>query len=127
MSDKGKKTRILVVDDMASMRKVTAHILGALGYGHVEQASDGKAAVLKLERSRFDLVITDWNMPGMSGLQLLKYIRADADLEFMPVLMITTEGSKKQVIEAARAGVNSYIMKPFSGAMLQQKIDKILE
>jgi two-component system chemotaxis response regulator CheY len=127
MADKGKNTRILVVDDMTSMRKVIAHLLGALGYRHVAQACDGKGALLKLERSRFDLVITDWNMPGMNGLQLLKHIRGDAELEHLPVLMITTEGSKRQVIEAATAGVNSYIMKPFSAAMLQQKIDKIFE
>ena len=127
MADNGKQTRILVVDDMAAMRKVIAHLLKALGYNNVDQASDGKGALLKLERSRFDLVITDWNMPAMSGLELLKHIRGDADIKFLPVLMITTEGSKKQVIEAATAGVNSYIMKPFSAAMLQQKIDKIFE
>jgi two-component system chemotaxis response regulator CheY len=122
-----KQLRILVVDDMESMRKVTCHILKALGYTMLGQAADGKAAIIKLQNARFDFVITDWNMPGMSGLDLLKHIRSQPDLELLPVLMITTEGSRKQVLDAAMAGVNSYIMKPFSGAMLKEKIDKIFK
>ena len=122
---KQKDLKILVVDDMESMRKVIRHLLGELGYKNVAQASDGKGAVLKLQSGRYDLVITDWNMPTMSGLQLLKYIRANDELAFLPVLMITTEGSRKQVLDAAMAGVNSYIMKPFSAAMLAEKIEKI--
>ncbi len=122
---KQKDLKILVVDDMESMRKVIRHLLGELGYKNVAQASDGKGALLKFKAARFDLVITDWNMPSMSGLELLKHIRATPDLEFLPVLMITTEGSRKQVLDAAMAGVNSYIMKPFSAAMLAEKIEKI--
>ena len=107
MTNKNKKIKILVVDDMASMRKVTSHILTSLGYSHVDQADDGNSAVIKLRQRDYDLVITDWNMPGMTGLDLLKHIRGNPELGALPVLMITAEGSRKQVIEAARAGVNS--------------------
>ena len=127
MTNKNKKIKILVVDDMASMRKVTSHILTSLGYSHVDQADDGNSAVIKLRQRDYDLVITDWNMPGMTGLDLLKHIRGNPELGALPVLMITAEGSRKQVIEAARAGVNSYIMKPFTGAMLEKKLEKVLE
>ena len=118
--------KILLVDDMESMRKVTCHLLKSLGYTDIFQASDGKGAIILLNRTRFDFVITDWNMPGLSGLDLLKYIRAQDSMATIPVLMITTEGSRKQVIEAAQAGVNSYITKPFSAATLQEKIKKVL-
>ncbi len=117
--------KILVVDDMMAMRKVTCHILKSLGYDNVFQADDGKSAVVKLQNEPFDFVITDWNMPGMCGLDLLKHIRSTQNLQEIPVLMITAEGSRKQVLDAAKAGVNSYIMKPFTGAMLEQKIAKI--
>lgn len=117
--------KILVVDDMMSMRKVTCHILNSLGYSQVEQADDGTTAVKKLEQSNYDFVITDWNMPGMCGLDLLRHIRRTPDISDLPVLMITAEGSRSQVLDAARARVNSYIMKPFTPAMLKQKIEKI--
>lgn len=119
--------KILVVDDMESMRKVTCHLLKALGYNDVHQAADGKVAIMQLKRTNFDFVITDWNMPGLSGLGLLKFIRSEPEFAKIPVLMITTEGSRKQVLEAAKAGVNSYIMKPFSASMLKEKMNKILD
>lgn len=117
--------KILVVDDMMSMRKVTCHILQSLGYSQIEQADDGKTAVKKLEHGNFDFVITDWNMPGMCGLDLLKHIRATPNMSDLPVLMITAEGSRSQILDAAKARVNSYIMKPFTPATLKQKIEKI--
>jgi two-component system chemotaxis response regulator CheY len=119
--------KILVVDDMLSMRKVTCHILNSLGYKNVAHAETGQKALKKLNNGTFDFVITDWNMPGMSGLDLLKFIRASPQLSDLPVLMITTESSRSQILDAAKAGVNSYIMKPFSGATLQQKIAFIFD
>jgi two-component system chemotaxis response regulator CheY len=116
---------ILVVDDMRAMRKVTCHILQSLGYENIAQADDGSTAITKLKDGKYDFVITDWNMPGVCGLNLLKHIRSQPELSKIPVLMITAEGSRKQVIDAAKAGVNSYIMKPFTAAMLKQKISKI--
>lgn len=116
-----------MVDDQLSMRKVISHLITSLGYPQPGEAADGKAALLKLRRERYDLVITDWNMPTMSGLELLRNIRAQTETEFLPVLMVTTEGSRKQVLDAAQAGVNSYITKPFSGSTLQQKIEHIFE
>ena len=117
--------KILVVDDMLSMRKVICHVLNSLGYSQIEQADDGTSAVKKLEQGNFDFVITDWNMPGMCGLDLLRHIRATPSTSDLPVLMITAEGSRSQVLDAAKARVNSYIMKPFTPATLQQKIDNI--
>jgi two-component system chemotaxis response regulator CheY len=119
--------KILVVDDMQAMRKVTCHILQKLGYDQVNQADDGSSAIKRLENSQYDFVITDWNMPGVTGLDLLRHIRATPELKHIPVLMITAEGSRKQVLDAAKAGVNSYIMKPFTPATLKQKIDKIFD
>lgn len=119
--------KILVVDDMASMRKVTCHILQKLGFSDIAQADDGSSAKQKLKSGSYDFVITDWNMPGVTGLELLRHIRKTDELKHIPVLMITAEGSRSQVLDAARAGVNSYIMKPFSPAMLKQKIDKIFD
>jgi two-component system chemotaxis response regulator CheY len=119
--------KILVVDDMASMRKVTSHILKQLGYTNIFLADGGSSAIGKLKHGDYDFVITDWNMPGVSGLDLLKHIRKTERLAKIPVLMITTEGSRAQVLDAAKAGVNSYIMKPFSPAMLKEKISKIFD
>lgn len=119
--------KILVVDDMISMRKVTSHILGSLGYSDVSQAENGHKALQKLENSDFDFVITDWNMPGMTGLELLRSIRANQALAKIPVLMLTAESSRGQVIDAAKAGVNSYIMKPFTAEMLKKKIAFIFD
>lgn len=117
--------KILVVDDMHSMRKVICHILKSLGYQQIIQAEDGAAAITQLNNQSFDFVITDWNMPGTCGLELLKYIRASKSFAQLPVLMVTAEGNRRHVLDAAQAGVNSYLMKPFSPATLAQKIDKI--
>lgn len=122
-----KKLHILVVDDQQSMRKVMSHLLISLGYPKPDEAPDGKTAMMKLKNHEYDLVITDWNMPCMSGLELLRRIRAYDQTEFIPVLMVTTEGSRKQVLEAAAAGVNSYVTKPFSASTLQEKIDHIFK
>jgi len=114
--------KILVVDDQETMRKVISHILQQLGYSNITTAEDGKDAFRKLAAGNFDFVVSDWNMPNMSGIQLLKAIRKTDTIKDTPVLLITAENEKSQVMEAARAGVNSFIAKPFSPAELEKKI-----
>jgi len=114
--------KILVVDDQITMRKVISHILQELGYTNITTAEDGKKAFRILMNSDFDFVVSDWNMPNMTGIQLLKAIRQTAQIKDLPVLLITAENQKSQVMEAARSGVNSFICKPFSGAELEKKI-----
>ena len=114
--------RILVVDDMASMRSVICHILDSIGYEDTESAVDGVQALTKLQESKFDLVISDWNMPNMNGQELLENIRGDEQLKHLPVLMVTAETEKAIVVNAAKAGVSAYIVKPFSPQQLQEKM-----
>jgi two-component system chemotaxis response regulator CheY len=109
------------------MRRIVKNLLNDLGYAHVTEADDGSTALPLLKGGAFDFLITDWNMPGMPGLELLKAVRADARLAKMPVLMLTAEAKREQIIEAAQAGVNGYVIKPFTAVTLKEKIDKILE
>jgi two-component system chemotaxis response regulator CheY len=117
---------ILVVDDFSTMRRIIKNLLQDLGYKNVSEADDGNTAFPMLKTGKFDFLITDWNMPGMPGLELLKQVRADAELSAMPVLMLTAEAKREQIVEAAQAGVNGYVIKPFTAATLKEKIDKIL-
>ncbi len=117
--------KILMVDDMASMRSVICHILSELGYSGTEQAKDGVEALRKLRNATFDFVISDWNMPNMNGQELLENIRNDDGLKHIPVLMVTAETERSVVINAAKKGVNAYIVKPFTPQQLQEKITKI--
>jgi two-component system, chemotaxis family, chemotaxis protein CheY len=117
----------LVVDDFSTMRRIIKNLLIDLGYANVTEADDGATALPMLQAGNFDFLITDWNMPGMPGLDLLKAVRADARLAKMPVLMLTAEAKREQIIEAAQAGVNGYVIKPFTAVTLKEKIDKILE
>ncbi len=117
---------ILVVDDFSTMRRIIKNLLQDLGYKNVSEADDGNTAFPMLKTGKFDFLITDWNMPGMPGLELLKQVRADAELSNMPVLMLTAEAKREQIVEAAQAGVNGYVIKPFTAATLKEKIDKIL-
>jgi two-component system chemotaxis response regulator CheY len=119
--------KFLVVDDFSTMRRIIKNLLNDLGYGNVTEADDGATALPMLQAGNFDFLITDWNMPGMPGLDLLKAVRADARLAKMPVLMLTAEAKREQIIEAAQAGVNGYVIKPFTAVTLKEKIDKILE
>jgi len=119
--------KFLVVDDFSTMRRIIKNLLNDLGYANVTEADDGATALPMLQAGNFDLLITDWNMPGMPGLDLLKAVRADARLAKMPVLMLTAEAKREQIIEAAQAGVNGYVIKPFTAVTLKEKIDKILE
>ena len=118
--------RFLVVDDFSTMRRIIKNFLNELGYSHVTEADDGKTAVPVLKAGGIDFVITDWNMPGMPGLELLKLIRAEPATQKLPVLMVTAEAKREQIVEAAQAGVSGYVVKPFTAQVLKEKIEKIL-
>lgn len=122
-----KNIKILVVDDFSTMRRIIKNLLRDLGFTNTAEADDGLTALPMLQAGGFDLLITDWNMPGMQGIDLLKAVRADEKLSSMPVLMVTAEQKKEQIVEAAQAGVNGYIVKPFTAATLKEKLDKIFE
>jgi two-component system, chemotaxis family, chemotaxis protein CheY len=121
-----KDMKFLVVDDFSTMRRIIKNLLHDLGYPNVTEADDGKTALPMLQGGGFDFLISDWNMPGMSGLDLVKAVRSDAKLAKMPVLMLTAEAKREQIIEAAQAGVNGYVIKPFTAETLKEKLDKIL-
>ena len=118
--------RFLVVDDFSTMRRIIKNFLNDLGYSNVTEADDGKTALPVLKAGNIDFVVTDWNMPGMPGLELLKSIRSDPAMQKLPVLMVTAEAKREQIVEAAQAGVNGYVVKPFTAAVLKEKIEKIL-
>jgi two-component system, chemotaxis family, chemotaxis protein CheY len=122
-----KNMRILIVDDFSTMRRIIKNLLRDLGYNNTAEADDGNSALPVLKKGGFDFLITDWNMPGMTGLDLLKSVRAEPELRDLPVLMVTAESKREQIIEAAQAGVNGYIVKPFTANTLREKIDKIFE
>jgi two-component system chemotaxis response regulator CheY len=121
-----KDLKFLVVDDFSTMRRIIKNLLHDLGYPNVTEADDGKTALPMLQKGGFDFLISDWNMPGMSGLDLIKAVRSDAKLAKLPVLMLTAEAKREQIIEAAQAGVNGYVIKPFTAETLKEKLDKIL-
>ncbi|MCA9772786.1 MAG: chemotaxis response regulator CheY [Myxococcales bacterium] len=120
-----KEMRILVVDDFSTMRNIIKNILRQLGYNNIIEADSGKTALQKLAEKPVDLVISDWNMPVMDGLELLKRIRASAELKSIPVVMVTAEAKKENIIEAVQAGVSNYIVKPFTPEVLEQKLEKV--
>lgn len=119
--------KILVVDDMSSMRRIIKNTLKQLGYPNAEEAEDGEKALEMVRKDSFDLVVSDWNMPNMSGLDLLKAIRQDPKLSALPVLMVTTEAEMDHILEAIRSGVNSYILKPFTPETMKEKIGKVFK
>lgn len=122
-----KDIKILVVDDFSTMRRIIKNLLRDLGFTNVDEADDGKTALPILQQGRIDFLITDWNMPGMTGIDLLKTVRADPNLSHIPVLMVTAEAKKEQIVAAAQAGVNGYVIKPFTAVVLKEKIEKIFE
>ncbi|MDC0602533.1 chemotaxis response regulator CheY [Aliiglaciecola sp.] len=122
-----KNMKILVVDDFSTMRRIIKNLLKDLGFTNVQEADDGSTALPMLQQGDFDFVVTDWNMPGMQGIDLLRAIRADDSLKHLPVLMVTAEAKKEQIVAAAQAGVNGYVVKPFTAATLKEKLDKIFE
>jgi two-component system chemotaxis response regulator CheY len=119
--------KFLVVDDFSTMRRIVRNLLKELGFNNVDEAEDGNAALQKLRSGTFDFVISDWNMPNMTGIELLRQVRADGALKHLPVLMITAEAKKENIIEAAQAGANGYIVKPFTAATLDEKLNKIFQ
>ena len=119
--------KFLVVDDFATMRRIIRNLLKELGFSNVDEAEDGVSALAKLRAERFDFVVSDWNMPNMTGIDLLRNIRADEQLKALPVLMVTAEAKKENIIAAAQAGANGYVVKPFTAATLQEKLNKIFE
>ena len=122
-----KDMKFLVVDDFSTMRRIIKNLLNDLGYANVTEADDGQTALPILQAGGIDFLVTDWNMPGMPGLDLLKAVRSDPKLAKLPVLMLTAEAKREQIVEAAQAGVNGYVIKPFTAVTLKEKIDKILE
>ena len=119
--------RFLVVDDFSTMRRIVRNLLKELGYTNVDEAEDGVVAMQKLTAGGIDFVVTDWNMPNMDGLTLLQTIRATPNLKHLPVLMITAEAKKENIIAAAQAGASGYIVKPFTAATLSEKLQKIFD
>ena len=122
-----KNMKILVVDDFSTMRRIVKNLLRDLGFTNTEEADDGLTALPKLQNGDFDFLVTDWNMPGMTGIDLLKTVHADEKLKTLPVLMVTAEAKKEQIVLAAQAGVNGYVVKPFTASVLKEKIEKIFE
>lgn len=122
-----KNIKFLVVDDMSTMRRIVRSILKEIGFDNVEEAEDGVDGLNKLRSGKFDFVISDWNMPNMDGLEMLKAIRADDALKSLPVMLVTAEAKKENIIEAAKAGASGYVVKPFTAAVLEEKMNKIFE
>lgn len=121
------KMRFLVVDDFSTMRRIVRNLLKELGFTNVDEAEDGAIALQKLQGGGFEFVVTDWNMPNMDGLTLLQSIRATPNLKHLPVLMITAEAKKENIIAAAQSGASGYIVKPFTSGTLSEKLNKIFE
>lgn len=119
--------KFLVVDDFSTMRRIVRNLLKELGYSNVDEAEDGVLGLQKLKGGDFDFVITDWNMPNMDGLTMLQHVRADPHLAKLPVLMVTAEAKKENIIAAAQAGASGYIVKPFTAVTLDEKLQKIFE
>ena len=122
-----KDMKILVVDDFSTMRRIIKNLLRDLGFSNADEADDGNTALPMLQTGKYDFLVTDWNMPGMTGIELLQHVRADDNLKTLPVLMVTAEAKRDQIVAAAQAGVNGYVVKPFTAAVLKEKIEKIFE
>ena len=117
--------KILIVDDFSTMRRIIKNLLRDLGFNNTAEADDGKTALPMLKTGEFQFLVTDWNMPGMQGIDLLKAVRSEENIKTLPVLMVTAEQKREQIVAAAEAGVSGYIVKPFTAATLKEKIDKI--
>ncbi|MBZ0105131.1 MAG: chemotaxis response regulator CheY [Sulfuricella denitrificans] len=122
-----KNLKFLVVDDFSTMRRIVRNLLKELGFTNVDEAEDGVVALSKLKGGNFEFVVSDWNMPNMTGIELLQAIRADAALKHLPVMMVTAEAKKENIIAAAQAGASGYIVKPFTAATLEEKLNKVFE
>jgi two-component system chemotaxis response regulator CheY len=122
-----KNIKILVVDDFPTMRRIVRNLLKELGFVNVDEAEDGAAGLEKVRAGSYGFVVSDWNMPNMDGLAMLQAIRADPQFAALPVLMVTAEAKKENIIAAAQAGANGYVVKPFTAVTLEEKINKIFE
>ncbi|RUR56218.1 chemotaxis response regulator CheY [Vreelandella populi] len=122
-----KNMSFLVIDDFPTMRRIVRSLLKELGFTNVDEAEDGQDALNKLRAGNFEFVVSDWNMPNLDGLEMLKEIRQDDALKHLPVLMVTAEAKKENIIAAAQAGANGYVVKPFTAATLEEKLNKIFE
>ena len=122
-----KDLNFLVVDDFSTMRRIVRNLLKELGYNKIEEAEDGVDALEKIRAGQIDFVVADWNMPNMDGLELLKTIRADDALKHIPVMMVTAEAKKENIIAAAQAGASGYVVNPFTAAILEEKLNKVFE
>jgi two-component system, chemotaxis family, chemotaxis protein CheY len=122
-----KKMKFLVVDDFSTMRRIVMNLLKELGYSNMEEAEDGVVALKKLQAEKYDFVVTDWNMPNMTGLELLIAIRKDDKLKSLPVLLVTAEAKNDNIVAAAQAGASGYVVKPFTAVILEEKLNKIIE
>ena len=120
-----KNMKFLVVDDFSTMRRIVRNLLKELGFTNVDEAEDGQVALHKLKTQHFDFIVSDWNMPNMTGIELLKAVRADQQIKHLPFMMITAEAKRENIIEAAMAGASGYIVKPFTAATLEEKMNKI--
>ena len=118
---------VLVVDDFATMRRILKNILRQIGFTNISEADDGKTALTELKKDKFDLVLCDWNMPGMSGLELLQNVRSDAGLKDTPFIMVTAEAQKENILEAVKAGVTNYVVKPFTAETIGKKLRKVFD
>ncbi|WP_293764930.1 chemotaxis response regulator CheY [uncultured Aquitalea sp.] len=122
-----KNMRFLVVDDFSTMRRIVRNLLKELGFTNVDEAEDGQVALHKLKTQHFDFIVSDWNMPNMTGIELLRAVRADQQIKHLPFMMITAEAKRENIIEAAMAGASGYIVKPFTAATLEEKLNKIFQ
>lgn len=122
-----KSMKILIVDDFSTMRRIIKNLLRELGFSNTLEADDGQTALPLLKAGGIDLLITDWNMPNMPGIELLRHVRADPATRDLPVLMVTAEATREQIVQAAEAGVNGYVIKPFTAKTLEQKLEKVFE
>jgi len=122
-----KNMKFLIVDDFSTMRRIVRNLLKELDFTNFDEAEDGLVALEKLRNGKYDFLVTDWNMPNMTGIELLRAVRLDAKLKHLPVLMITAEAKKENIIEAAQAGASGYIVKPFTSAVLEEKLNKVFK
>uniref|UniRef100_UPI0018EBEEB0 chemotaxis response regulator CheY n=1 Tax=Aquitalea palustris TaxID=2480983 RepID=UPI0018EBEEB0 len=122
-----KNIKFLVVDDFSTMRRIVRNLLKELGFTNIDEAEDGQVALHKLKNQSFDFIVSDWNMPNMTGIELLKAVRADQQIKHLPFMMITAEAKRENIVEAAMAGASGYIVKPFTAATLEEKMNKIFQ
>ncbi len=121
------KMSILIVDDFATMRRILKNILRQIGFSNIFEADDGKTALKELKKNKFDMILSDWNMPEMSGLELLKAVKSDDELKDIPYIMVTAEAQKDNIVEAVKAGVNSYVVKPFTADTVAAKLKQLFD